>query len=79
MSTCNVSSGDPSLISVRGLRYLSTADVVVYDRLVHGRLLRSVRPDAEQNAIDYANLVYSKNYFDMAVQEYENYLAKFLT
>ena len=40
--------GDPSLISVRGLRYLSTADVVVYDRLVHHRLLRSVRPDAEQ-------------------------------
>ncbi len=40
--------GDPSLITVRGLRYLSTADVVVYDHLVHGRLLRSVRPEAEQ-------------------------------
>ena len=40
--------GDPSLISVRGHRYLSTADVVVYDRLVHHRLLRSVRADAEQ-------------------------------
>ena len=40
--------GDPSLISVRGFRYLSTADVVVYDHLVHHRLLRSVRPDAEQ-------------------------------
>ena len=39
--------GDPSLISVRGLRYLSTADVVVFDRLVLERLLRSVRPDAE--------------------------------
>ena len=39
--------GEPTLISVRGLRYLSAADVVVYDHLVHQRLLRSVRPDAE--------------------------------
>ena len=40
--------GEPTLISVRGLRYLNTADVVVYDHLVHRRLLRSVRPDAER-------------------------------
>ena len=40
--------GEPTLISVRGLRYLSTADVVVYDHLVHHRLLQSVRPDAER-------------------------------
>ena len=40
--------GDPELISVRGLRHLNAADVVVYDRLVHPRLLRSVRPEAEQ-------------------------------
>ena len=40
--------GDPSLVSVRGLKYVETADVVVYDRLVHKRHLRSVRPDAEQ-------------------------------
>ncbi|MBI2832992.1 MAG: uroporphyrinogen-III C-methyltransferase [Acidobacteria bacterium] len=40
--------GDPSLISVRGQRYLSAADVVVYDHLVHARLLRSARPDAER-------------------------------
>ena len=39
--------GDPSLITVRGLRYLRSADVVVYDHLVHDRLLRSVRDDAE--------------------------------
>ena len=24
-----------------------------------------IRPDAEQNAIDYANLVYNKNYYDI--------------
>ena len=40
--------GDPSLISVRGLRYLTAADVVVYDHLVHHRLLRSVKAGAEQ-------------------------------
>ena len=35
--------GDPELISVRGLRYLTAADIVVYDHLVHHRLLRSVK------------------------------------
>jgi uroporphyrinogen III methyltransferase/synthase len=40
--------GDPDLITVRGLRHLNTADVVVYDRLVHPRLLQSVKPEAEQ-------------------------------
>ncbi len=32
--------GDPGLITVRGLRCLATADVVLYDHLVHARLLR---------------------------------------
>ena len=40
--------GDPDLITVRGLRHLNAADVVVYDRLVHPRLLQSVKPGAEQ-------------------------------
>ena len=40
--------GDPWLISARGLRYLAVADVVLYDRLVHPRLLRQARADAEQ-------------------------------
>ena len=40
--------GDPGLISVRGLRYLSSADVVLYDHLVHPRLLRYARQDAEK-------------------------------
>jgi uroporphyrinogen III methyltransferase/synthase len=39
--------GDPGLMTVRGLRLLSTADVVVYDRAVAG-LLRWARPDAER-------------------------------
>ncbi len=40
--------GDPSLISVRGRRYLEAADVVLYDHRVHARLLRLARPDAER-------------------------------
>lgn len=39
--------GDPSLISVRGLRLLARADVVVHDHIVHPRLLRAARADAE--------------------------------
>jgi len=40
--------GDPTLISVRGQRYLEAADVVIYDHRVHSRLLRRARPDAER-------------------------------
>jgi uroporphyrinogen III methyltransferase/synthase len=40
--------GDPGLISVRGMRRLATADVVLYDHRVHERLLRLARPDAER-------------------------------
>ena len=39
--------GDPLLISVRGLKYLKTANVVVFDHLVHAKLLRSVSANAE--------------------------------
>jgi len=40
--------GDPSLISVRGLECLSAADVVLYDRLIHPRLLRHAPMGAER-------------------------------
>ena len=39
--------GDPDLITVRGLKVLRLADVVVYDRLVHPALLDEVRSGAE--------------------------------
>jgi uroporphyrinogen III methyltransferase / synthase len=39
--------GDPSLISVRGLRCLSEADVVVHDALIDPRLLGLARAGAE--------------------------------
>ncbi len=38
--------GDPDLITVRGLRLLERADVVVHDRLVPPQLLHRVRPEA---------------------------------
>ena len=40
--------GDPSLITVRGLDVLRSADVVVYDRLVHVDLLRAPRSRAKR-------------------------------
>ena len=39
--------GDPELITVRGLRLLRRADVVVHDRLVARELLDHAGPDAE--------------------------------
>ncbi len=40
--------GDPGLISVRGMQALQSADVVIYDHLVHPALLRHARHDAEK-------------------------------
>ncbi len=40
--------GDPGLITVRGMECLGSADVVLYDHLVHPRLLRHARADAEK-------------------------------
>ena len=39
--------GDPELITVKGLRYLRTSDVIVHDRLIHPALLAESRPGAE--------------------------------
>jgi uroporphyrin-III C-methyltransferase len=39
--------GDPDLISLMGVRRLQKADVVIYDRLVHGDLLSYAPPWAE--------------------------------
>lgn len=40
--------GAPDLISARGLRCLQTADVVIYDRMVHPRVLNEAPPVAER-------------------------------
>jgi uroporphyrinogen III methyltransferase/synthase len=39
--------GDPELITVKGLKLLRQADVIVYDRLIPMELLSEARPDAE--------------------------------
>ena len=39
--------GDPELLTLKGLRLLREADVVLYDRLVDRRLLDHCRPDTE--------------------------------
>ncbi len=39
--------GDPDLITVKGLRLIREADVIIYDRLAPAALLREARPDAE--------------------------------
>ena len=40
--------GDPGLISVRGLACLAAAEVVLYDHLVHPRLLKYAPEHAER-------------------------------
>jgi len=39
--------GDPGLLTIKGLKCISRADVIVYDRLVHPAILTHARPDAE--------------------------------
>src|SRR5689334_20785029 len=47
VSLIGAAPGDPDLITVKGLRRLRAADVVVYDALVSDVLLREGRADAE--------------------------------
>ncbi|MDA1348429.1 MAG: uroporphyrinogen-III C-methyltransferase [Chloroflexi bacterium] len=47
VSIVGAGPGDPDLITVGALRRLQAADVVLFDRLVDGRLLDQARPDAE--------------------------------
>ena len=48
VSLVGAGPGDPELITVRGLRRLRRAEVVVYDRLVHPDLLHQVPAEAER-------------------------------
>src|SRR5262249_49195740 len=46
--------GDPGMITVRGLQCLAAADVGLFDHLVHKRLLRHARPEAEKTDVGVA-------------------------
>lgn len=48
VSIVGAGPGDPSLISLRGYRCLTRADVVIYDHRVQARLLRWAPPSAER-------------------------------
>ncbi|MEY4515482.1 MAG: hypothetical protein RLZZ450_7604 [Pseudomonadota bacterium] len=47
VSLLGAGPGDPELITLRALRRLARADVVLYDALVHPLLLQHVKPGAE--------------------------------
>jgi uroporphyrin-III C-methyltransferase len=47
VSLVGAGPGDPDLLTIKGLRRLRAADVVVYDALVNEELLRECRADAE--------------------------------
>jgi len=40
--------GDPDLITVKGLRMVREADVLIYDRLIHPSILEQARPEAQR-------------------------------
>jgi uroporphyrin-III C-methyltransferase len=48
VSLVGAGPGSPDLITVRGLKRLREADVVVYDALIHPELLDAIHPDAER-------------------------------
>ncbi|TMZ52482.1 uroporphyrin-III C-methyltransferase, partial [Klebsiella pneumoniae] len=39
--------GDPELITVKGVRCIREADIILYDRLVNQELLEYARPGAD--------------------------------
>ena len=48
VSLVGAGPGDPELISVKGLKRVQQADVLVYDRLVHPELVRCTRASCER-------------------------------
>ncbi|MCH1624039.1 uroporphyrinogen-III C-methyltransferase [Fredinandcohnia quinoae] len=64
--------GDPDLLTVKGLRYIEAADVILYDRLVNPKLL--------EKAKDGAQLVYCgklPHYHTMKQETINHFLVKY--
>lgn len=59
VSIVGAGPGDPSLISVRGLRHLANADVVIHDHLIPRRLIQLASPEAEVIDVGAASLTKS--------------------
>ncbi len=59
--------GDPELITVKGLKYLRSADVVIYDRLISQDLLKECKPTCEK-------IYVGKSYGDADLQSVINEL-----
>ena len=59
VSIVGAGPGDHSLITVRGLRHLSNADVVIHDHLVPRRLIQLAAPEAEIIDVGAASLTKS--------------------
>lgn len=47
VSIVGAGPGDPELITVKALRRIQQADVILYDRLINEELLHEARPDAQ--------------------------------
>ncbi len=47
--------GEPDLITVKGLKILQQADVIIYDYLVDNKILKYANPDAELICADEIN------------------------
>ncbi|MCL6574136.1 MAG: uroporphyrinogen-III C-methyltransferase [Bacillus sp. (in: Bacteria)] len=64
--------GDPNLITVKGLKCIQKADVILYDRLVNKELLQNAKPDVE--LINCGKL---PNYHTMEQETINRFLVKY--
>jgi uroporphyrin-III C-methyltransferase len=65
--------GDPDLITVKGLKCIQKADVILYDRLVNKELLQNEKPDVE--LINCGKL---PNYHRMEQETIKRFLVKYV-
>src|SRR3954454_11549217 len=64
--------GDPDLITVKGLKCIEQADVILYDRLVNKQLLEYAKPNVE-----FINCGKLPNYHLMQQETINRFLVKY--